>query len=172
LQTQLVVLNNAIAVLQMNGATVTFMTCTPPDPVEGQPPTIAAVSVQMQPPISNSSTLADLAGALQGQADTIVKALEALGYTNDTAPPDGGSGTPPDGGGGDLPKPPGWPDDLPWPPVMPPALPGFMAPGMGPRPMPPAAPPPAAPPPPTPAPTAAPPPRMPPPAQSPTVPRR
>ena len=155
LYNQLLVVNSAIAMLGASGTTVTYMTITPAAAAEGTAP-VMPVSLNIEPPVDDPATLADISPALQHNAEVIKQALTALGYTAD-APP-GGGGTPPDG---DLPKPPNWPDDLPWPPVMPPALPGMMG-GMPPRPAPMAPPPP--PPPMTPS--------APPPGAGPAVPRR
>ena len=130
LQQQMTILNSAIAILNTPGASVTYLTATPPASEDTTNPAVPQVSVQMYPAIDDPATLANLAAALEHQSAVIVQALEAMGYTNDT----GTEGEPPVIPG-DLPKPDGWPDDLPWPPQMPPAVPGMFIPTIGISPM-------------------------------------
>jgi hypothetical protein len=68
-------------------ATVTFLTVLPPltpPPVgmENMPPTNAPeIRVTLNPPISDSGTIASLVAAMQVQADSIQSQLIAMGFT-------------------------------------------------------------------------------------------
>jgi hypothetical protein len=89
LQQQLDTLNQAIAALQAGGNVNYLTVCAapppPPDPgMPPQPPSMIAseIRVSLNPPLTDAGTLADLAAALQAQADVITQQLTDMGYTN------------------------------------------------------------------------------------------
>jgi len=119
LQQQMTTINDAISVLKMPGASLTYVTATPPTPEEGELST-PQVSLELKPPVTDETTLANIVTALEAQSATIVTALESLGYTDDTA-------TAAEGEQVERPKPEGWPEGLSWP-VQSVIPPGMMAP--------------------------------------------
>jgi len=87
LQTQLTLLNQAIDCLNNSGV-INFLTASPPPP----PPSVGGsgssfpvqapqpIRVSLDPPISDPATVANVAAALQKQADAITAQLATMGY--------------------------------------------------------------------------------------------
>src|SRR3954465_5864674 len=112
LQTQLTALNTAMAALGA-GAPVTNLTIQPsPTVPEGAPPGVVPmpampISIFLDPPITNTDTLASLVAALQAQANAVTQELVDMGYTPDPVEP-------PAEGSEPFPKPDWWPDNVAW----------------------------------------------------------
>jgi len=86
LQQQLALLNQAVDVLNNSGV-IDYLTVSPapaPPPVGGSQPMPSTpamqVRVNLDPPVSDATTVANVAAALQKQADAITQQLATMGY--------------------------------------------------------------------------------------------
>lgn len=82
-------LNKAIASLGAGSTVINLTVSAPPqtDPMQ----MVMAISVSLDPPISDPATIADLTAALQAQADAITAQLVDMGYDASAAPEPGPS---------------------------------------------------------------------------------
>jgi hypothetical protein len=84
LHVQLDALNRSIDALT-KGSTVTDMVISalpPPDPPDPTLPYPMPISLRLDPPISDPSTITSLRTALQQQADVVTQQLVTMGYEN------------------------------------------------------------------------------------------